>query len=84
MAVGCPVVVTAEVGLADVINETGSGIVSDGDPQSLAAQLKRILANEFLRQKMGKAGQKAVIERFTWEVVGKTMEQVYENLLSDR
>ena len=84
MAVGCPVMVTPEVGLADVIKETGSGIVADGDPQSLAAQLKRILDNEFLRQKMGKAGQKAVIERFTWEVVGKTMEQVYENLLSDR
>ena len=84
MAVGCPVMVTPEVGLADVIKETGSGIVADGDPQSLAAQLKRILANEFLKQKMGKAGQKVVIERFTWEVVGKTMEQVYKNLLSDR
>ena len=32
MAVGCPVIVTPEVGLASIVQEAGCGVIADGEP----------------------------------------------------
>jgi glycosyltransferase involved in cell wall biosynthesis len=82
MAEGCPVVVTPEVGLADAVTETGSGIVIDGSPESLGSEIERLLADEKRRIEMGESGRKAAVERFAWRIVAKAMEEVYNKLLS--
>ena len=83
MAVGCPVVVTPEVGLADVVRASGAGLVIPGNPERLAWALHRILANPDTARAMGQAGRKAVAERFTWEGVAGQMEQAYQQITSD-
>ena len=82
MAVGCPVIVTPEVGLADTVLEIGAGIVSDGSPDLLGPEIKRLLEDDKLRQEMGESGLKAVRERFGWPKVAEKMEEVYRLVLS--
>lgn len=82
MAVGCPVVVTEEVGLADAIRETGSGIVTSGDPTRLAAAIGDILSSPALGKAMGKAGARATRERFSWAGVARQMLAVYEECIA--
>jgi glycosyltransferase involved in cell wall biosynthesis len=82
MAVGCPVIVTPEVGLSDTVLETGSGIVTDGSPDKLGPEIKRLLEDDKQRQKMGKSGLRAVREIFGWPTVSEKMEGVYRFVLS--
>lgn len=78
MAVGCPVVVTSEVGIADVVRETGSGQVVEGDPELLGAAIANLLADPTAMQRMGEQGKRAVAERFTWAAVAQQMENNYK------
>ena len=81
MAVGCPVVVTPEVGLAGVVKQSGAGLVSKGDPKILGENLKTLLSNSEQRQQMGLKGQKLVCDQFTWDSVAKQMEIIYQGFL---
>ena len=82
MAVGCPVVVTPEVGLASVVRDSGAGLVTPGNPEPLARALHSILIDRNAARAMGEAGRKAVAERFTWEAVAGEMEQAYQQITS--
>ena len=84
MAVGCPVVVTPEVGAAEIVRESGAGEVVDGDPAVLGPALARLLADEPRRLAMGERGRRLVRERYTWSAVAEQMEQVYGNILKWR
>ncbi|MEZ5582502.1 MAG: glycosyltransferase family 4 protein [Candidatus Competibacteraceae bacterium] len=81
MAQRCPVVVTPEVGLAELVREVGAGQVVEGEPKQLADGIQRLLQNPILRQQMGEAGQKIARERFTWDGVAAQMEQLYGQLI---
>jgi glycosyltransferase involved in cell wall biosynthesis len=80
MAIGCPVVITPEVGLAGVVRESGAGLVIPGDPQSLAGALQSILRDRTAAQAMGNLGRKVVAECFTWEIIAEKMEQAYQKI----
>jgi glycosyltransferase involved in cell wall biosynthesis len=82
MAAGLPVVVTPQVGLAEVVKEHGAGVVAPGHPPLLAAELRRLLADREGRQEMGKRGKEAATQRFGWESVAARMEQVYAEILA--
>jgi len=84
MAVGCPVVVTPEVGAAEIVRESGAGEVVDGDPAVLGPALARLLADEPQRLAMGERGRRVVRERYTWPAVAERMERVYREILSGR
>lgn len=77
MACGVPVVVTPEVGLAPLVRQTGSGIVSLGDPDSLAQAMRAILEQPDARRRMGENGRQAS-RAFTWDAVAQEMEAQYE------
>lgn len=81
MAVGTPVVVTPEVGLARVVREVGAGLVSQGEPGELASSLRRLLTDPEERRRMGERGLAAARERFDWEAIARRMEEVYRALL---
>ncbi|MDM8543513.1 glycosyltransferase [Desulfococcaceae bacterium HSG9] len=80
MACGCPVVVTPEVGLSDVVETSGAGWVVDGDPSIFGNALKKLLADKALRFKMGENGKKTVQEQFVWQAVSEQMEKMYAGL----
>lgn len=81
MAAGCPVVVTPEVGVADIIREHGAGMVNEGNPDILGNQLRDLLSDPEHLKEMGRRGMKAIVEGFTWDIVAKQMEKAYEEIL---
>jgi len=76
MAVGCPVVVTPEVGIAALVTESGAGAVAQGEPETLAQALQAMQGDQPSRTAIGKRGI-AATERFTWPRVAEEMERLY-------
>lgn len=81
MAAGCPVAVTEEVGAAEIVVEAGGGVVLPGVPDKLGAGLANLLNDPRLRE-MGERGREFVSKRYTWDVIGKQMETLYEQILT--
>lgn len=82
MLSGCPVVVTTEVGAAEVVEAAGAGIVTDGDPQLLANAINRILDDPILSEGMGEAGRDIAINKYSWDFIALDMARVYTSCLS--
>lgn len=86
MAVGCPVVVTAEVGLAAAVHASGAGLVVEGNPEKLATAITLLEQDGSRRKQMGDAGRKTAAEQFSWASVAAKMESLYTECVerSDR
>ena len=84
MAMECPVVVTPEVGLAEVVERHGAGIVSRGDPVSLATAIARLLEDRNAAKTMGQNGRSVVEEQYRWESIAASMESAYCEIVSGR
>ncbi len=98
MAAGRPVVATDVGGVRDLLADgdaAGEGIapgtfrvaprgvlVRPGDPEGLAAALRRLGADGALRRSLGEAGRAFVTERFTEERLLHDIESLYHELLS--
>jgi glycosyltransferase involved in cell wall biosynthesis len=83
MALECPVVVTPEVGLAEVVERHGTGIVTGGDPVSLANAIRTILDNPEKAQAMGRKGRAVVEEKFAWTDIVVEMEREYSEIIDE-
>lgn len=79
-AAGRPVAVTPEVGLADTVRDVGGGLVTSGDPEPLAAALQALIDGGAEREAMGLRGERAAVERFSWEAIARDMERVYSEI----
>jgi glycosyltransferase involved in cell wall biosynthesis len=84
MAYGRPVIVTPEVGISDVVADTGAGLVVSGDPECLGPAIESLLTDRAAMDQMGERGRNAVLERFTWESVAQHMEDAYGPLTQRR
>jgi glycosyltransferase involved in cell wall biosynthesis len=76
-AAGRPVVVTPEVGLAEVVRDADAGVVARGD---LGEVLRDLLMDPERIEAMGRRGAAAVRERFAWPTVAQEMERIYERI----
>jgi glycosyltransferase involved in cell wall biosynthesis len=77
---GVPVVVTPEVGAAEIVRESGAGVVTAGEPEPLSAAILRLYSDPDLARSMGEAGQRHAIEHYTWSSVAARMQGLYESL----
>ena len=78
MAFGLPVVATTGGGLPEVVEDGETGIlVPPGDPQALSEAVMRLLRDPCLCRKMGQAGCRRVMQKFTTENVSRTMLGIY-------
>ena len=83
MAMACPVVITPEVGLAELVGKVGAGVVIQGEPRVLAQAIAELHQNEILRKRMGISGRQAAIEYLSWEGVAAQMEAEYCRILTE-
>jgi glycosyltransferase involved in cell wall biosynthesis len=74
MAAGCPVAVTQEVGAAEIVVESGGGVVLPGAPDKLGAGLANLLNDHRLRE-MGVRGR-IRSTWYTWDVIGADRKAV--------
>ena len=84
MAVGCPVVLTPEVGAAEIVRSSGAGLVVSGDPESLGNGIAEILSDEKRRQSMTEAGLNCITQHYSWDQIAERMEAVYDEVLSNQ
>jgi glycosyltransferase involved in cell wall biosynthesis len=77
---GLPVIVTPEVGAAEVVKESGGGLVAGGDAQSLGAAIDRLTEDAAQSAAMGQAGRAHVSEHYGWPSVAARMEALYGEL----
>lgn len=83
-AAGKPVVATDVPGCRDIIRDGVNGLlVPPKDPIALANALHRLVQDPELRIRMGEAGRKAVLDKFTSEMVNHETLLVYRELLRD-
>jgi glycosyltransferase involved in cell wall biosynthesis len=74
---GVPVVVTPEVGAAEIVRKSGGGVVVAGEAESFGAEMHRLIDSPDLARSMGEAGQRHAISYYSWPCVAKQMEKVY-------
>jgi glycosyltransferase involved in cell wall biosynthesis len=78
MACGTPVVASRIGGMMELVvdGETGIG-VPPGDTEAVGEAVERILDDDDLARRMGRAGHARVMDRFTWAAVAKRCLSVY-------
>jgi len=77
-AAGVPVVATAVGGNPEVVEEGVSGfLVPPGDAPSLARGMSRLLANDPLRQEMGRQGRQKVLKDFSFALQAERYRQLF-------
>jgi glycosyltransferase involved in cell wall biosynthesis len=77
---GLPVIVTPEVGAAEVVKESCGGLVASGDAQSLGAAIDRLTEDAAKSSAMGEVGRRHVSEHYGWPGVAARMEALYKGL----
>jgi len=80
MAMSCPVVLTPEVGLAQLVGSAGAGMITSGEPQSLAEAVNALYGDSARRKEMGRRGRDAVRDLLSWDAVAAQMEAVYRQV----
>ncbi|BAQ66476.1 glycosyltransferase family 4 protein [Geminocystis sp. NIES-3709] len=81
---GIPVIASKTGGLQEIIEDGITGIlISPGDEQALSSALIKLLTNDDLTKKMGKAAQKVALTKFTEEIMIDKFFTIYNKLLNN-
>jgi glycosyltransferase involved in cell wall biosynthesis len=85
MACGIPVISTTAGALPEVVGPDGEAgmLVPPGDPDALAGAIRRMMADDLMRKRMGEAARKRVESLFTWEEAARKTVAVYEEARAD-
>jgi glycosyltransferase involved in cell wall biosynthesis len=84
MGMGCPVVVTAEVGIAPWVEAVGAGVVVNGNASDIAKAVNELLASPARRHEMGLRGASAVRAQLSWSSVAEQAETQYATVMKSR
>jgi len=78
---GCPVVVTKEVGAAEVVCAAEGGRVVEA--AGLSDALADLLSDAALAERMGTSARRFAVKHFLWAGVAERMEQVYRDVVAE-
>ncbi len=83
MAAGIPAIGCRGEAGPEEIRASGGGIrlVGPGDPESLAAELRRLITDAAWRRELGAAARATVERSFTWEACGRATVAAYREAL---
>ena len=81
MAAGRPVIVTPEVGVSELVEQSGAGLVVPGTREPLAGALASLIADPARAEQLGLRGRE-IARRFSWASVAEQMERLYTEVRS--
>ena len=85
MASGTPVITTKSGAISDIVDDEKSGIiVEQGDIINLAEKISVNLENQGKIRQIGENAREKMEKEFSFEVVGKKLESIYERVLNDK
>ena len=76
---GVAVVVTPEVGAAEIVRTSGAGLVVAGYVEPLSSAIGLLTADLVLARKMGEAGRLYAGAHFSWDHIAVQMEDLYNS-----
>ena len=83
MAAGLPVVASAVGGLLDLVEPGRTGmLVPPGDPEALAGALRQLFTDRVLASQLGAAAQAHVRQRYSFERMVASFEELYSTGLA--
>jgi glycosyltransferase involved in cell wall biosynthesis len=83
MAAGLPVVASAVGGIPELVVDGETGfLVPPGDPEALAEALRRVVADDELRRRLGAGGRERAEQLFAVEPGRRAHVALYERLLA--
>ena len=80
MASGVPIVGTTCGAIPEVIDDAGI-IVPENDADALAEALRRVLADEVLRQRQARAGRVRADQHYSWNMVAEKTYELFRQVL---
>lgn len=84
MACGLPVIVSDQVGLADLIHQENAGLITQLEPESISTALLTLLQDPDLASKIGETGKIVARRSFAPDAVAQRMLQEFDNVLAAR
>jgi glycosyltransferase involved in cell wall biosynthesis len=78
MAVGCPPIVTLQVGAAELVRDSGAGLLCSAEPGPLREAVERVWTDAALRAAMGERGREYALRTLSWTHVANRMSAVYQ------
>jgi glycosyltransferase involved in cell wall biosynthesis len=85
MAAGVPVVATRSGAIPETVKDQQTGfLVGKNDPHALAQSILKLLHDDELRKKMGRAARSWVHEKFNWNKLAENMYSSYASLCGTR
>lgn len=85
MAAGLPVAGTRSGGLLETVQEGETGfLVEKNDAAALARQILRLVQDDDLRERMGRAARRHALNVFSWERIAGQVEAQYQAALLSR
>jgi len=85
MAAGRPIVATAVGGNPELIEHGIHGLlVPPGDPEAMAAAIRRLLADSFYAIGLGIAARKRAVLRYSREAMVRRYEDLYQRLCTEK
>jgi glycosyltransferase involved in cell wall biosynthesis len=79
MSMGLPVIATSVGGVPNIIKHYCNGIlVQPGNYQAISKEIKNIINNQQLREKIGLSAKKTIKEKFDFHVWCRKVENLYE------
>lgn len=79
MACETPVVVTRKGGIPLAVKDGQNGLfIRPRNSNDIVEKVNLLLTNENLRNKMAKKARQIAEEKFSWEIIGKRFENIYE------
>jgi glycosyltransferase involved in cell wall biosynthesis len=78
MACETPVVGVAEGGVRETVKDSATGILTSRSPESFGAAVRRLIQDGELRDRLGRAGRREVLEKWSWD---RTALQVEASLI---
>ena len=82
MALGCPVIVTPEVGASHIVRRAKAGLITDGQPESIASCISQIKNNPGKARQMSVNGVKEIKQNYLWAKIAARMNDTYKDVIS--
>jgi colanic acid/amylovoran biosynthesis glycosyltransferase len=80
-AMGLPVVATRHSGIPEAVHDGETGLLGpEGDREALAAGIGRLLADEALRERLGRQGRALMTASFDLAAQTRKLEQLYDEV----
>ncbi|HET6627251.1 MAG TPA: glycosyltransferase family 4 protein [Nocardioidaceae bacterium] len=86
MACGTPLVVSRAGAIPEVVGEEGlcADLVTPGDAEELAHTLAALLDDPQRRRRMGEAGRRRALSRFSWRAVAEATAAAYTRAIEEK